>query len=220
MTNERDLQRLKDEAERADIRQIAVSKLDRQVRWLKRAAIALSIMVLIGGPAMFRANHYNLVLSLNGITETFRLGEDGTVTYVGHLLGNQNTTRLIFSQQGNEMGEFVHLRRNSWGFWSVSGRTNWQVDSGGILTTEVNFAAPNYFDEQWADVPTWTSIAYYHNTNAIALIEIDHSLLPTHVTASLRQWGNHYILQLDNIGSFLVPEIEQMINDIVKDFVE
>ncbi|MCL2375771.1 MAG: hypothetical protein FWC76_00105 [Defluviitaleaceae bacterium] len=201
--------------------QTLVLKLDRQARWLKRALIAVSIIVLLGGWYMFRTNHYYIALAINGLTETHRFGDDGTVNFGGRFLGEGNTVRFIFSQRGDDMGEFARLRQNSWGWWSVDPILNWRIDSGGILVTERIFISPNYFEDEWvARFNSWSWAAYYHNVNATALIELDHSLLPDYVTATLYQKGRSYVIQLDNIAIFQYYEIEEMINNLVRDFIE
>ncbi|MCL2375769.1 MAG: hypothetical protein FWC76_00095 [Defluviitaleaceae bacterium] len=246
--NQRELQLLQEKANRADQLQDLLLKLDRKAQWLRGATIALSIIVLIGGLAAFRANHYNIVLALNGITETHRLGEDVVVTFDDRWFGNNNAMRSILWQEGDEMGNFVSLRQNSLGFWFIASEYGgvWRTASGGgLVTWPVPLWQLNHFDDprygrhrhNWATItihqrhlgtttsisPSWDfgRVAYYHNTNAIALIELDHSLLPDGITADIRQWGSFYVIQLDiAIRDFWQPEITPLIEDLVRDFVE
>ena len=194
-------------------------KFRSRSRILAAVIALLGIIILV----LYPANNYSIALVLNGHVETHRLGVDSVITYQGELFGRDNISRQILSQSGDDLGEFVNMRRNSLGFWSSGGVGHITLPSGGILTTNFYWIWGNYFDDRQVQGRHSLSSAYYHNINATALIELDHDLLPPYVTATIWQRGNSYLLQLHNVNRGSLEELEEIISlilDLLNDFTD
>ena len=195
-----------------------VLKYDRKVRILTRIVIVQGIALLIAAFVIFNtmyalnyANRYTEFLARNGWVETFRLGEDITVS----MGGEDYIWRVIFSQPCDGVGEFVILLQDSRGAWDGGRMFARYTESGGILVENLSSVPPFPF-EAW---PRTVHAAYYHNNNAIAFIQIDHSLMPPGMYVTLRQWDSNYILQFYNVSS-MFGELEQIIYDLISNFIE
>ena len=182
-----------------------------RIKILKRWIVALCLVIVIGTSTLLYANNYAVLLAMNGLTETQRLEEGFTISFGGRFAGERNKVRVIFSHSGEGLGEFVALRRNSLGFWSIfdySRGREWRTNSGGVLFR--SFAKTQLHD----GTPWSESVYFYHNINAVAPIIISNS--DTEVI--LYQWDNSYVLRF-RVVDVHFSEIEEFINNLVKDFI-
>ena len=199
-----------------------VMKYYRKARILKWVAIVQGVVLcVIAVLGVMYANNddnrYARFLSRNDLREFMRLGQDGRAFSYGEAY----TVRFIFSWFPESGGEFAELWRSSSGVWSrreMFISTTYSESGGIIVWNTFGLPSPNFYD--WPQWISWS--VYYHNSNANALIEIDHALLPPGVDVTLRQWGSHYILQFEKMlwSMALWDDLEQIIHSLVRDFIE
>ena len=184
-------------------------KFERKSRILIMVIIFLSIVIVI----LLPANHYRIALVLSGHVETQLLRE-----FDDAFFGVYHPMRLILSQPSNELGEFIMMRRTNLGFWAAE-EAGVTLESGGILVF-TGGTWRNYLHDGWQGFGGGSSSFYYHNINAIALIELDYAVIPHGATATVRQWGGSYLLHLDNTDNIPSRKIEILITALLRDFTE